>query len=75
MVTLADSTPSLASTRSQSARSRVVGDQLHDSEQTEDKHEDWEVGRMICQNGWRNSLKTQWTTKLKHQAMHRKHFS
>ena len=30
----------------------------------------WEVGRMICQNAWRNSLKIKWTTKLRHQAMH-----
>ena len=28
----------------------------------------WGAGRMICQNGWRNSLKTLWTTKLQHQA-------
>ena len=30
----------------------------------------WESGHMICQTGWRNSLKIKWTTKLQHQAMH-----
>ena len=71
-----DSTPSPASSRSRSKRSRALGDQLRDSTKSKTKRtmrtsmQHWEAGRMICQSGWRNSLKTQWTKKLQHQAMH-----
>ena len=45
-------------TRCGSKRSRALGDQSRDSTETAGKPV------AICRNGWRNSLKIQWTKKL-----------